>query len=124
MLTTISNRIRKHKKESSEATAFRRSSLLRALSLSYSLVMLSYYNYTIQNISSYRISKSDSSHCKTYVFINRTGYNILKMTEKQLINFAIQYTRLKDEVQRATEKLLRLQNQKKMWFEKMMCAVQ
>jgi len=36
------------------------------------------------------------------------------------MNFTAQHTRLEDEMQRTTEKLLQLQNQKKMWFGKIM----
>ncbi len=97
-LTTISNRIRKHKKESSEATAFRQSTLFRVFSLSYFLVIPSYYNCAIQGISLCCMSIFDSSRCKVYVFTNRTDCNILEVTEKQLMNFAAQYICLKDEI--------------------------
>jgi len=42
------------------------------------------------------------------------GYDVLRIIEKQLMNFTVQYIRLKDDVQRVMKKLLRLQNQKKM----------
>ena len=57
--------------------------------------------------------KSDSGRYKVYVLINYIDYNILRVIEKQLMNFTMQYIRLEDKMQRATEKLLQLQNQKK-----------
>ncbi len=94
----MSNRIRKYRKESSETTVLRRYSLFRVLSSSHSLIIPSYYNYAIRSIPSYYISESNSGRCKVYILANRISYDILGMTEKQLINFTTQYIRLEDEV--------------------------
>ena len=102
----MSNRIRKHKKKSFKIAALRRCSLLRAFSLSYSLIILSYYNCIIQGISSYHVSEADSSYYEAYVLANRIDCDILRMTEKQLMNFTAQHTYLEDEIQRTTKKLL------------------
>ncbi len=87
MLTTISNRICKYRKESTEAVVLRRYSLFRVFSLFHSLIILSYHNYAIRGISSCHMSESNFSRYKVYVLINCMGYDILGIIEKQLINF-------------------------------------
>ncbi len=84
----MSNRIYKYKKESFEVTALCRSFLLRAFSSSHFSIILSYYNYIIRSISSYRVSESDSNRRRVYILVNRTGCDVLKVIKKQLINFA------------------------------------
>src|SRR6266699_3617532 len=102
------NRICKYRKESSEVTAFRQCFLLCTFSLFHSLIMPFCYNCVIRGISSCRVFESNSGCCKVCVLANCTGCNVLGVTEKQLMNFAVQYICLENEVQRATEKLLRL----------------
>ena len=104
----MSSRIRKYRKKSFETTAFRRYSLLYILSSFHSLIILSCYNYAIRNISLYRVSESDSGYCEVCILTNCIGCDVLEVTEKQLMNFAVQYIRLKDEMQRTTERLLQL----------------
>ena len=123
MLIIMSNRIRKQNKRSSEVVTIRKSSLLKAFSTSYSLDILSYNNYIVRRIQSYCISLQDSSYCKEYVLRNRSDCNVLNVLDKQLFYFASQHIKLKNEVQVTTERLFRLQNQKKIQFEKIIYII-
>ncbi|SRR6266699_1451249 len=104
----MSNRIRKLNKKSSETATVRKSSLLKAFSTSHSIAIPSYNNYVVYEIQSYRTSPQDTSRYEKCVLRNRSGYDILNVSDKQLFHFASQHTRLESEVQEATEKLLRL----------------
>ena len=85
----MSSCIYKYGKESSEAAAFRWNSLFRIFLLSHSLVISSCYNYIIQGIFLYRIFTSNSGRYEVYILANYINYNILKVIEKQLMNFAV-----------------------------------
>ncbi len=89
ILTIIFNRIYKQNKKSSEVVTIYKSSLLKVFSTFHSIDIPSYNNYIIHKIQSYRISPQDISYYKKYIFRNRSNYNILNVSDKQLFHFVL-----------------------------------
>ncbi|KAI6342193.1 hypothetical protein MCOR25_011188 [Pyricularia grisea] len=83
------------------------------------------------------VSPQDSSRCIECLRVNRSGCDMLGVSNAQLRNIGRQHSKLDTEVKALEEdilaeqqkiqekqlKLLRLRKQKKLWFEKMMRAV-
>ncbi|KAI6578822.1 hypothetical protein MCOR04_006260 [Pyricularia oryzae] len=83
------------------------------------------------------VSPQDSSRCIECLRVNRSGCDVLGVSNAQLRNIGRQHSKLDAEVEALEEdilaeqqriqekqlKLLRLRKQKKLWFEKMMRAV-
>ncbi len=78
------------------------------------------YNHCVRlGLSMYEMSSLDSSRCIEYVRKNRSGYNILDVSSKQLLAISAQHLRVEVELEKAEERVARLCKQKKMQREKL-----
>jgi hypothetical protein len=106
-LTKMSNRIRKQKK-SLPIPIVKPSSLLVAV-LSGRTEMPSCSNCTKHGFSSCEISPLESSRYDRCIYSNRSAYNILDAIPSQFQSIVSQYVRLESELEKALERIVRLQ---------------
>jgi len=103
----MSNRINKQRKTSSEQSLARKIHLLR--SLSSDLSEMPFYNHCVQlKFLLYKMSPLDSFCCIECIRKNRSNYNILDITSKQLLTISAQHLYIKAELEEAEEHIVRL----------------
>ncbi|AEO53316.1 hypothetical protein MYCTH_2054177 [Thermothelomyces thermophilus ATCC 42464] len=108
----MANRIRKKSKSKPATSTLYTNYLLTAILSSDSLLTIRPCSpYKSKGLSSYEVSKADSSRYAEYVRNKRSNCNVLG------------YQKLKDELIAAKEQVLRLWKQKRIWFKKMIRAI-
>jgi hypothetical protein len=117
----MSSRIRKQKKLLS-VPIVKPSSLLAAV-LTDRTEMPSYSNYEKYGFSSCEVSPLESSRCARCIQSNRSGCNMLGATPSQFQNIVSQHTRLEAELEEVLDRITRLQQQKKLWWQWIIYAI-
>ncbi len=108
----MSNRINKQRKTSSEQSLTHKIHLL--YSLFSNLSEMPFYNHYIRlEFPLYEISPLDSSRCIEYIRKNRSNYNVLDISSKQLLVISTQHLYTEAELEKAEERIARLRKQKK-----------
>ncbi len=104
----MSNRIIKQRKTSSKQSLARKIHLLHSLSSDPSEIP-SYNHYVRLRFPSYEVSPLDSSRYVEYIRKNRSNYNVLDVSSKQLLTISTQHLHTEAELEEAKERIIRLQ---------------
>jgi len=80
-------------------------------------------NCAKRGFSSCEVSPLESSRCDRCVHSNRSACDVLGATPSQFQNIVSQHSRLESELEEALERVARLQQQKKLWRQRMTRAI-